>query len=53
MLLDSGASNVDDVACRQLWKTDFTAGNITARRNPKLHLRNLPRRYWQYLPEKN
>jgi probable DNA metabolism protein len=45
--------NADDKICRQLWKTYFTAVNITERSNPKLHLRQLPRRYWQYLPEKN
>jgi probable DNA metabolism protein len=57
---DSGAfsrdfemPNADDEVCRQLWKTYFTAVNITERNNPSLHLRQLPRRYWQYLPEKN
>jgi probable DNA metabolism protein len=45
--------NTADEACRQLWKTYFVAVNIAERRNPKLHLRHLPRRYWHNLPEKN
>ena len=50
---DFEESNADDEVCRQLWKTYFIAVNITERNNPRLHLRQLPRRYWQYLPEKN
>jgi hypothetical protein len=42
-----------DEACRRLWKTKFAAVNIAEHRNPKLHLRLLPRRYWQYLAEKS
>ena len=38
--------------CQTLWQQYFAAINITQRNNPKLHLRQLPRRYWQYLPEK-
>jgi len=49
---DFETSDADDEACRQLWKTYFIAVNITERNNPRLHLRRLPRRYWQYLPEK-
>ena len=54
-ILPSGmdAERTDNETCRQLWKTYFAAVNITERRNPKLHLRHLPRRYWEYLPEKN
>jgi len=54
-LLSLGADvcNAHDEACRRLWKTNFNAANISERRNPKLHLRQQPRRYWQYLPEKN
>ncbi len=35
-----------------LWKTYFQNLTIPERRNPKLHLRQLPRYYWPYLPEK-
>ena len=50
---EPGPAGTSDEACRQLWKTYFTAVDIIERHNPKLHLRHLPRRYWQYLPEKN
>jgi probable DNA metabolism protein len=50
---DFEASNADEETCRRLWKTYFIAVNVTERNNPRLHLRQLPRRYWQYLPEKN
>ncbi|PQA59192.1 TIGR03915 family putative DNA repair protein [Siphonobacter curvatus] len=35
-----------------LWKDYFKSANIPARRNLKLHVRNLPRRFWKYLTEK-
>ena len=38
--------------CQTLWQRYFAAINIPQRNNPKLHLRQLPRRYWQYLLEK-
>lgn len=37
---------------QQLWKQYFLSVNISARKNTKLHLRHLPRRYWKYLTEK-
>jgi probable DNA metabolism protein len=35
-----------------LWKVYFKNVNIPARRNIKLHKRNMPVRYWKYLVEK-
>ena len=35
-----------------LWKQYFTSVNIEARKNTKLHIQHMPRRYWKYLPEK-
>ncbi|MDJ0915303.1 MAG: putative DNA modification/repair radical SAM protein [Desulfobacterales bacterium] len=35
-----------------LWQRYYAAVNIPHRNNPKLHLRQLPRRYWRYLTEK-
>lgn len=35
-----------------LWKNYFNAVNITERKNTKLHLRHMPKRYWKYLTEK-
>jgi probable DNA metabolism protein len=37
---------------RQLWQQYFTSVNIPARKNMKLHLQHMPRRYWRNLPEK-
>lgn len=50
---DAAAVYADDEALyQQLWKTYFNSVNIHARRNIKLHLQNVPRRYWRYLTEK-
>ena len=35
-----------------LWSDYFKATNIEARKNMKLHLRHVPKRYWKYLSEK-
>jgi probable DNA metabolism protein len=35
-----------------LWKSYFDSVNIPERRNMKLHLQHVPRRYWKYLSEK-
>lgn len=35
-----------------LWKDYFKSTGIPARKNPKLHLRHMPLRYWKYLTEK-
>ncbi len=37
---------------QQLWQTYFQHVNIPERRNDKLHLQHVPRRYWKYLVEK-
>ena len=37
---------------RSLWKAYYKAINIPERKNIRLMLRLLPRRYWKYLPEK-
>lgn len=35
-----------------LWERYFQAVNIQTRKNTKLHLRHMPKRYWKYLIEK-
>lgn len=35
-----------------LWQQYFRSVNIVARKNTKLHIQHMPRRYWKYLPEK-
>ncbi len=42
----------DEKQCQVLWRRYFAAVNIPQRSNPKLHLSQLPRRFWRYLPEK-
>jgi probable DNA metabolism protein len=37
---------------QQLWKQYFKSVNIAARKNTRLHIQHMPRRYWKYLPEK-
>ncbi|GAA0872126.1 TIGR03915 family putative DNA repair protein [Gangjinia marincola] len=37
---------------QELWKDYFASTNIKARKNMKLHLRHVPKRYWKYLIEK-
>lgn len=37
---------------QQLWKRYFESVNIPERKNMKLHLQHVPRRYWKYLSEK-
>lgn len=36
----------------QLWQDYFRSTNITARKNTKLHVQHVPKRYWKYLTEK-
>ena len=38
---------------QQLWQQYFSSVNIAARRNIKLHIQHMPRRYWKFLTEKN
>lgn len=35
-----------------LWKDYFKSTNIKARKNTKLHVQHVPKRYWKYLTEK-
>lgn len=35
-----------------LWKDYFKSTNIEARKNTKLHVQHVPKRYWRYLTEK-
>ncbi|MCG2613948.1 TIGR03915 family putative DNA repair protein [Terrimonas sp. NA20] len=38
--------------CQQLWQQYFSSVNIPERKNMKLHIRHMPKRYWRYLTEK-
>lgn len=37
---------------QNLWKQYYRSTNIEARRNMKLHIKHVPKRYWKYLVEK-
>ncbi len=37
---------------QQLWKQYFDSVNIKARKNMKLHIQHVPKRYWRFLIEK-
>ena len=37
---------------QRLWQSYFSATGIAARKNTKLHLQHVPKRYWNYLTEK-
>lgn len=37
---------------QQLWQTYFKSVNIAARKNTRLHIQHMPKRYWKYLVEK-
>ncbi|MEJ7914332.1 MAG: TIGR03915 family putative DNA repair protein [Chitinophagaceae bacterium] len=37
---------------QQLWQQYFKSVNIAARKNTKLHIQHMPKRYWKYLTEK-
>ncbi|MFD1014671.1 TIGR03915 family putative DNA repair protein [Winogradskyella rapida] len=53
------ATNTDDsffaaeeFEFQKLWQDYFKATNIASRKNMKLHVRHVPKRYWKYLSEK-
>lgn len=48
------ASELDDeeLLVQEMWKTYFAAVAIKERRNPRLQARCMPRRFWEYLTEK-
>ncbi|MEO5684161.1 MAG: TIGR03915 family putative DNA repair protein [Chitinophagaceae bacterium] len=37
---------------QQLWQQYFSSVNIAARKNMKLHIQHMPKRYWRHLTEK-
>ncbi len=41
-----------EIDFQKLWTTYYNNVNIKARKNTKLHVQHLPKRYWKYLTEK-
>lgn len=50
--LPAGMTDAKEELASLLWKDYFDNTNIPARRNMKLHVQHVPRRYWKYLNEK-
>ena len=42
----------DEKKFQELWQQYFKSVNIKERKNTKLHVRHMPKRYWRYLTEK-
>lgn len=42
----------DEGIYQHLWKNYFNSVNIKSRKNTKLHIRHIPKRYWRHLTEK-
>ena len=42
----------EEKAYQQLWRKYFTSVNIASRKNTKLHIQHMPKRYWKLLTEK-
>ncbi|MCB0469000.1 MAG: TIGR03915 family putative DNA repair protein, partial [Aequorivita sp.] len=43
---------LDEINFQQLWGIYFKNSNIPSRKNMRLHIKHIPKRYWKYLPEK-
>ena len=50
---DSKLFHADETLYQNLWKDYFKHVNITERKNTKLHLQHVPKRYWKHLTEKH
>ncbi len=50
--LDSELTADQEALYSLLWKDYFKSTNIPARKNLRLHIQHVPKRYWKYLPEK-
>ncbi len=43
----------EELEFQKLWSNYFKSSNIASRKNTKLHIKHIPKRYWKYLSEKN
>lgn len=50
--LKSHQLNEKEQLYANLWKDYFKSANIVSRKNTKLHVQHVPKRYWKYLTEK-
>lgn len=47
-----GIHEEKEIYFERLWQQYFKSVNIAARKNTKLHVQHMPKRYWKYLVEK-
>jgi len=45
--------SADEKAVQELWKRYFTSTAVRTRENRRLQQHCMPKKYWEYLPEKN
>jgi probable DNA metabolism protein len=50
--LNTRVLHKDEIAYQTLWQEYFKSVDIASRRNMKLHIRHVPKRYWRYMMEK-
>lgn len=43
----------EEESFQKLWSNYFNSSNIATRKNMRLHIKHIPKRYWKYLSEKN
>jgi probable DNA metabolism protein len=51
-VLPANSKTTAEDTYQKLWQVYFDNVNIPERKNPKLHQRHIPKRYWKYLSEK-
>ena len=51
--MDADVLSDNDQLFQDLWRTYFKAICIKERMNPRKQLKDMPRRYWKYMTEKN
>src|SRR5690606_16336661 len=51
-ILDPSVYAGSEKEFQELWQKYFNSVNIMSRKNSKLHLQHVPKRYWKYLSEK-
>ncbi|HKL07273.1 MAG TPA: TIGR03915 family putative DNA repair protein [Bacteroidales bacterium] len=51
--IDEDVLHVSEKLFQKLWKNYYDSINIKERKNLKVHMQFLPKRFWKYLPEKD
>jgi probable DNA metabolism protein len=51
--VDNDSLHVSEKLFQKLWRSYYDAINITERKNLKVHMQFLPKRFWKFLPEKD